>query len=265
MGKIPYMPLYIGDWEQDTNCLSLEAEGAWLKVVFKCWKNKGIFQTTLDSLARLCRVTPEKFATILLEWKLNDICNITEREDGAIMIVCRRHIKDIENSAKKAINGSKGGSKTQAKLKQKEKSTQAKNEQIPEYDIDIENESEFENNKKEPEKKFTQPDVSGDEIVFPIDTPVMRTLWAAWKESRWKNHEVIYGMHGEQSALSRLQGMNFKEIENTIKPAIEGRWKNLYPESTRHTGNGNGFNKKEQQTRSNREAFKNIYGGKPAE
>jgi hypothetical protein len=31
-GKEPYIPLYIGDWEKDTNMLSLEAEGGCCEV-----------------------------------------------------------------------------------------------------------------------------------------------------------------------------------------------------------------------------------------
>jgi uncharacterized protein YdaU (DUF1376 family) len=142
MGKQPYIPLYIGDWEQDTNCLSLEAEGAWLKVVFKCWKNSGLFQTTYESLAHLFKKDAQKVASILLEWKTNNICNIEPREDGAILIICRRLVRDAEISRKRAESGSKGGSKTKAKPKQTEKKEEAKDEQIPEYEyesgIDIE-------------------------------------------------------------------------------------------------------------------------------
>jgi uncharacterized protein YdaU (DUF1376 family) len=174
MGKIPYMPLYIGDWEQDTNCLSIEAEGSWLKVVFKCWKNKGIYLSTIEALARLCRVSPEKFAAILLEWKSNDICDIEEREDGGVLIVCRRHIKDIEKSNKKAANGSKGGASTQAKFKQNKKITQAKFKQIPDNDIDNEDDIDLKNIKEsepidsdfEDYKKWTEDVINGNDFEF---------------------------------------------------------------------------------------------------
>ena len=84
---------------------------------------------------------------------------------------------------------------------------------------------------------FTQPDIEGDEVSFPLDTPAVRQLWAKWKESRYKNHKLSYKMMGEQAALKRLQGMTFQQIESTILAAISGGWANLYPE------NNNGKNR----------------------
>lgn len=226
MAKQPYIPLYIGDWEQDTNCLSIEAEGAWLKVVFKCWKNAGVFTCTTAGLARLCKVDCLKFASILLEWKMNDICEIQESEDGIITITSRRIKREAQISAVRADSGSKGGSKTQAKCKAK---PQAKTKQIPDIDNEIDSEVEL---KKESasEIDFTQPDVPGDDITLPFETEPMRKLWAAWKEARWRNHRVRYAIMGEQADLRRLQGMSFNQIEQTIQQAISGNWKNLYPE-----------------------------------
>lgn len=141
MGRQPYIPVYIGDWEQDTNCLSIEAEGAWLKIVFKCWKNKGIFLTDVDSCARLWKVDRQKFASILLELKRNDIGKIEEREDGSILFISRRLVKHFEISAKKADSGSKGGSKKQAN---RVANNIAKPKQTLEYEYgnEIENEDE---------------------------------------------------------------------------------------------------------------------------
>lgn len=141
MGKQPYIPLYIGDWEQDTNCLSIYAEGAWLKVVFKCWKNAGVFMSSYESLARLCKVDSQTFASILLEWKTNNICDVEEREDGTVLIICRRLAREAKISAVRSENGSKGGSKTQANIKQNKKSALAKVEQTHEYEDEIEDEN----------------------------------------------------------------------------------------------------------------------------
>jgi uncharacterized protein YdaU (DUF1376 family) len=146
MGKQPYIPLYIGDWEQDTNCLSLEAEGAWLKVVFKCWKNAGTFAATEDAFARLCKVDVKKFASILLEWQQNKICDITAAPDGLLTITSRRLKREAQISAKRSDSGSKGGSKTQANSK-------AKTKQNPEYEIEYENEVESENEKEDQVEK----------------------------------------------------------------------------------------------------------------
>lgn len=146
-GKQPYIPLYIGDWEQDTNCLSIEAEGAWLKVVFKCWKSNGIFTASEEVFARLCKVSVEKFASILLEWQQNRICEIVSAPGGQIQITSRRIKREKEISEVRSEIGSKGGSKTQANSKAK---NEAKVKQTPEY----ENENESPDlNKKETENQ----------------------------------------------------------------------------------------------------------------
>jgi uncharacterized protein YdaU (DUF1376 family) len=108
-GKQPYIPLYIGDWLQDTDCLSIEAEGAWLRVVFKCWKNKGIFTATEDVFARMCKVDVKKFASILLEWQQNDICNIKPEGEGRITITNRRIQREKAISDVRAEVGASGG------------------------------------------------------------------------------------------------------------------------------------------------------------
>jgi uncharacterized protein YdaU (DUF1376 family) len=138
MGKQPYIPLYIGDWEQDVNGLSIEAEGAWLKIIFKCWRNEGSFTATVEILARVCKVTPEKFATILLEWELGNICEITRHENGLITLASRRILRDCEISKERQISGAKGG----AKRKQNLSKSEANIKQNPEYEYEYESDNE---------------------------------------------------------------------------------------------------------------------------
>lgn len=153
--KQPYIPLYLGDWVQDTDCLSLEAEGAWLRVIFKCWKNNGMFSATLEVYARICRTSPEKFALILLEWETNNICDIIKNDNGIITVLSRRIRRDKELSALRKEIGSKGGSKSQAKRKAKD---QPNTDQNTEYESD--NES--------PENKIESPEISETiEILQP--------------------------------------------------------------------------------------------------
>jgi uncharacterized protein YdaU (DUF1376 family) len=160
MGKQPYIPLYMGDWIQDTDCLSIAAEGAWLRIVFKCWKNNGMFSATMDVFARVCKVSTPEFASILLEWETNNICDIIKGDNGIITVLSRRIRRDKEISASKSENGSKGGSKTQANRKA---NNQAKAEQKPEYDNEIENATEDNLNKKESAQKV-EDSLFSDEI-----------------------------------------------------------------------------------------------------
>jgi len=98
MAKQPYIPLYIGDWEQDTNCLSLEAEAAWLKIVFKMFKGdkSGVYKTSTNSLQKLWRCEFLKVGQILDELKENDICNLEISE--MVVFGNRRMIREKELS-----------------------------------------------------------------------------------------------------------------------------------------------------------------------
>ncbi|HNP08159.1 MAG TPA: hypothetical protein PKN99_11070 [Cyclobacteriaceae bacterium] len=141
----------------------------------------------------------------------------------------KRMIYDNQLSLKRAKAGSKGGKFAQAKVKAK---GQANTEN------EYESEDEDENKLNGVEIDFTQPDIEGDEVSFPLDTPPVRQLWAKWKESRYKNHKLRYKMMGEQAALKRLQGMTYQQIESTILAAISGGWANLYPEKNNGTKTG---------------------------
>lgn len=128
-----------------------------------------------------------------------------------------------------------------------------------ENEYEIENDKDLKNKKEREEKTnrstvedvpretdFTQPDVEGDELIFPIDTTAARELWARWKKYRWEKYQARYGFMGEQADLKRLERMTFNQIQSTILAAISAGWKNLYPEQNRQS-NGTG-NKKQQHT-----------------
>lgn len=155
MSKQPYIPLYIGDWEQDVNGLSIEAEGAWLKIIFKCWRNEGSFTATPEIMARVCKVTPEKFVSILLEWEIGNICEITRHENGLLTLTNRRMKRDIEISAKRAVSGKKGMANRYQNDNKLSNKTVTNTQQNTEYEYDIDNESKkiegVQGKKEEPE------------------------------------------------------------------------------------------------------------------
>jgi uncharacterized protein YdaU (DUF1376 family) len=109
MARQPYIPLYIGDWEQDVNGLSIEAEGAWLRIIFKCWRNEGSFTAPIDIIARVCKVDVPKMKSIIAEWKMNNICNIQELSDGMIVFTSRRIEREKKISTIRSEAGSSGG------------------------------------------------------------------------------------------------------------------------------------------------------------
>lgn len=77
-GKEPYIPLYIGDWEQDTNMLSLEAEAGWLKIIFKMFKNgkTGVYKISTKALQHLWRKSKTETDDIIEELLGANVCVI---------------------------------------------------------------------------------------------------------------------------------------------------------------------------------------------
>lgn len=80
---------------------------------------------------------------------------------------------------------------------------------------------------------FTNPDVEGEELVFPVDNKPIRELWAKWKEYRYREFGMRYPMMGEQADLKRLTGLSPPDVERTILTAMANKWKNLYPEKSK--------------------------------
>jgi hypothetical protein len=104
-----------------------------------------------------------------------------------------------------------------------------------------EGESVYESKLNSVEKDFSLPDIPGDQIHFPVDTPNVRAAWAKWKEYRFKTHNKTYSMFGEQAALKQLEGMTEQQTTAAIFKAIESNWLNLYPD---RNGKSNSTNKK---------------------
>lgn len=94
-GKQPYIPLYIGDWEQDTNMLSLEAEGGWLKIIFKMFKDSeksGVYKISTKALQILWRKSSQETLDIINELSDANVC-IIENCNGSVVFKNRRMMK----------------------------------------------------------------------------------------------------------------------------------------------------------------------------
>lgn len=140
MGKMPYIPLYIGDWEQDTNTISLEAEGALIKLTFKLWKAKpkGLLVFCFSQIAILFKKNEVDALKILRELQSNNILNIMiDESKGEAKIESRRMMHETAISEIRSNAGRKGGLKTQKQTSSKRKT---KVKQKREYEYEYENE-----------------------------------------------------------------------------------------------------------------------------
>lgn len=135
MSKQPYIPLYIGDWEQDTNCLSPLAEFALLKLTFKMFSSekRGVFYANFRTLSVLFKSDLDVTKDIFQELIDNKILNIGAIEDGRFEIISRRMTREATISEIRAESGGKGG---KAKRKQTVSKRKAKTEQNADIDND---------------------------------------------------------------------------------------------------------------------------------
>lgn len=151
--NLPNIPLYIGDWEKDCNVLSLKAEAAWLRIIFKMFTNgkQSTYKIPTKGLQNLWRCNEEDVNHILMEFQDYNICEVI-KNGRFVEFTSRRFEKENEISQirKKAVS----------KRKDREKDLQngykkpTKHIQI----TDIENENESENVNKDDNVQINQYD-----------------------------------------------------------------------------------------------------------
>jgi uncharacterized protein YdaU (DUF1376 family) len=62
--KLPFMKLWVADYLSDTLHLNMEQSGAYLQLLMIMWKEGGALRANPDYLAKVCRMTPERWARI---------------------------------------------------------------------------------------------------------------------------------------------------------------------------------------------------------
>ncbi len=213
--NLPNIPIYIGDWERDCNVLSLEAEGAWLKIVFKLWSKgkQNSIKIKAKYLQNLWRCSSEKVYEIIEELSFNDICDLTINED-VIEFTCRRFVKENEISKIRSKAGST--SKKESKDNQNLNKTKSKPKQTPEDDY--ENENVIKNKTKN--------------IIYPFDSENFKLNWQKWKDFKKVEFNFNYKSKlSEQGALKKLSELSNLDEETAIKiihQSITEGWKGLF-------------------------------------
>jgi uncharacterized protein YdaU (DUF1376 family) len=154
--NLPNIPLYIGDWEKDCNVLSLEAEAAWLRIIFKMFTNgkQSSYKIPTKGLQNLWKVSEEKASEIIQELTDFNIC-IINIDGRFIEFTCRRYIREnqVSEIRKKAVSSRKDRTKT--KETSYKKST--KHIQNTEIEIEIENENNIDKREGVGEKEDEKP------------------------------------------------------------------------------------------------------------
>jgi len=146
--NLPNIPLYIGDWEKDCNVLTLEAEAAWLRIVFKMFTNgkQSTYKIPTKGLQNLWRVSEQKSREIVQEFIDYNICEVVV--DGRFIEFTSRRFKkenEISEVRKEAVSNRKDRKKTTKPLQSTYKKDTNK---VQNTDIDSDYEDEIEDENK---------------------------------------------------------------------------------------------------------------------
>lgn len=221
MAKQPYIPLYIGDWEQDTNCITAMAEFALLKLTFKLFKaeNKGVFATNLRSLTLLFKSSQQETKEILDELIENKILEIEIVSDSEISIKSRRMMREADISDTRSEIGKAGNDakRTQnARKKNKNKnfaSTDTTAKQPQNTDIEIESE------------------VDNEIKIGSVEDEEMLSIfhrWVKYKNDRKEFYKSTDSLNASFEKLKRQSSNNPDVARIMIEDAMGNGWKGFF-------------------------------------
>ncbi len=209
MAKQPYIPLYIGDWEKDTNCLSPLAEFALLKLTFKLFnaEKRGVFIANYRLLSTLFKSDLATTTEIFNEIIFNNVLDIEVADGGLFIIKSRRMLREATISEIRANSGKSGGRGNKKQTKSKLK---AKAKQIPDNDIDndINNTNELFTNNGDFKKIFDR--------------------WLKYKKSRRETYNSDDSKQTALKKLIRFSGNDAAIAEQIIDDAIGNNYSGFF-------------------------------------
>ena len=140
MSKLPFMPMFVGDYIADTPELSIEAHGAYCLILFYTWKGRKFLEDDDKKMCRILRLGNRKWQKIKKE-----ILPYFDLSDGTFF---QQKLNEMlaereQNSNRNRANGRLGGIAKSLKSKDTTLANATKNPSI------LELESELESDKKE--------------------------------------------------------------------------------------------------------------------
>jgi uncharacterized protein YdaU (DUF1376 family) len=256
-GKQPYIPIYIGDILKDWGHLPLDLFGAAHKLLYRMWDSKQRGKICFDfaSYGTMLGVSETEAKRLIGKLTSGDEPIFNKEQDGdCIRLINRRMVREAALSATRSESGSKRGIKNRKQkpeeqenfasdlLQNNESKIEAKAKQIPEYDIENENnnESKNENDFEKSEKllndtgeKSKKPAVQKQELTLPFDSENFVRHWDWWRQYKQEQFSFRYkSVVTEQTALNELVKLaRGDEVLATeiIKQSIANGWKGFFP------------------------------------
>lgn len=96
MSKLPYMPLFVADYQRDTRCLSMQARGAWMDILCVLWNapKRGIRTLNLEGWAGEIGKPSADVSLVLHELIEKKVGTICRPSDDEITIKSGRMMRD---------------------------------------------------------------------------------------------------------------------------------------------------------------------------
>jgi uncharacterized protein YdaU (DUF1376 family) len=142
MGKYPYAQFYYADFIQDTEMLSPEAVGCWVRILCQMWhKRAGTIEGNISMFSRLLKIDKSKTNEILCELLRQEIADICKKPNGDITVTCRRLQKEY-----KALENNR--------MRQQNYYNKRKPNAKPNGDITVQNQNQKQNTEKNTLKRF---------------------------------------------------------------------------------------------------------------
>lgn len=247
--NLPYLPLYTGDWIKDCNVLSLEAEAAWLRIIFKMFNGgkQSVYKVSTKALQNLWRVSDEKVFCIIEELQDNDICGI-EQDDRYITFTSRRYEKEnrISEIRKEAVSKRQDRNKSDTNTPTNDLQNAYKSDtnDVQNAEIEIENNN-IDNNINNTTKKISSNtrgknvfDFSGIEESF---APILR-MWLDYKRGRGQTYKTQKSFELLAEQLAQLSRGDPKTAMLIVKQSMANNWAGLFELKTNSNGSNNGKN-----------------------
>ena len=227
--NLPHIPLYIGDWEKDCNVLSLESEGAWLRIIFKMFSKgkQSTIKIPTKSLQNLWRCSAESVQEIIDDLMFNDICDI-DVEGNFTEFTCRRFVKENKLSKTRSEARKKGYEKNKTTTKP----NQNKNKKLQNADNDNDNDIDINIDIDIPNKQLNNKTIKPKKgLIFPFESDKFKKAWGNWVAYKKGEYGFKYKtLQSEQGALMKLSELSKNENEaiKIIHESIANGWKGFF-------------------------------------
>lgn len=209
--NLPNIPIYIGDWEKDCNTLSLEAEAAWLRIIFKMFTKgkQSVYKIPTKSLQNLWRCGEDKMNEILDELEFNEICPIDRTNKGWAIFTSRRFKKEnnLSKTRSEAVSNRKDRNKNLTKAIQNNNKTFTNVVQNTENENDYVNEND--NKDKNEIESFGKSEnlLEIEKLKNKIENEF------TWRETVCRNMKQVDSDFNEETFKNYLEQF-FKQIQN---------------------------------------------------